>query len=178
MKATLIVGSGTGGFTDRQCTALASALERSGWECSVHRPIEMDIGECAGCQRCRTQGTCVMDDDMPLIIDDFLDSDAVVFSSPVRFSNLSSVMKKVMDRFQPYWDTGAILKKRRRLALLMSGGSDRPCTEPAERSVRAFCASMNCEYVGCWLMSDTDNVPFPDQDMDSVSEGIIRALSS
>ena len=177
MKASVIVGSGSGGFTDRQCTALAEALGRSGWECAVHRPAEMDIGDCTGCLRCAGEGRCVMDDDMSLIIRDFLDSDAVIMGSPVRFSSLSSIAKKVMDRFQPLWNTDALKNRRRRLALLMNGGSEHPRTDHAEGCVRAFCISMNCEYVGCWLMSGTDDRGFSDQEMDSISAGIVSALS-
>ena len=178
MKASVIVGSRTGGITDSQCEALAEVLECAGWECSLIRPSEMDIADCTGCMSCGSGKGCVMDDDMASVLKEFLDSDAVVLASPVRFSSLSSLLKKAMDRFQPLWNSEEVLGRRRRLVLLMNGGSDTPRTEYAEGCVRAFCISMNCEYMGCWLMSATDRNGFSDHAMEIISDEILRALSS
>jgi multimeric flavodoxin WrbA len=58
---------------------------------------------CNGCWGCwvKTPGKCVIDDEMPEILNTFINSDLVIFASPMKMGFPSSLMKKVNDRLIP-----------------------------------------------------------------------------
>lgn len=59
------------------------------------------IHSCIGCFNCWKEGECVFYDDMPGLIDDFINSDFVVFATPLYVDNVSGLTKNFMDRLIP-----------------------------------------------------------------------------
>ena len=61
------------------------------------------IQPCTECGTCffKTPGKCVFKDDMSGLIDKFLDSDVVVFATPVFIDNVTALMKIFIDRLMP-----------------------------------------------------------------------------
>ena len=64
------------------------------------------ISHCLGCFACwkKTPGKCVIKDDMEELIEKFIDSDIVVFATPLYVDNVSGIMKNFMDRLIPIAD--------------------------------------------------------------------------
>ncbi|MBN2156043.1 MAG: flavodoxin family protein [Candidatus Lokiarchaeota archaeon] len=57
------------------------------------------IEPCRACRDCRGMGKCIIEDDMQkLIIPELLKSDVIILGTPVYFNNVSSHMKKFIDR--------------------------------------------------------------------------------
>lgn len=58
---------------------------------------------CTGCWSCwvKTPGKCVFEDDSHLVCRAFINSDFVLFASPVIMGYLSAVLKKYMDKLIP-----------------------------------------------------------------------------
>lgn len=65
-----------------------------------------EIKPCIGCYACwiATPGKCIYDDDMVVLLDKFMASDAVVFASPVYADNVTGLMKVFMDRLMAFGD--------------------------------------------------------------------------
>ncbi|SCG83745.1 Iron-sulfur flavoprotein AF_1436 Isf-1 [Proteiniborus sp. DW1] len=68
----------------------------------IIKPEDFTIDECEGCQICFKEGYCIKDDDMKVIGDKLLEADFIVLASPVYVHNISSDLKKLIDRLG-YW---------------------------------------------------------------------------
>ena len=64
---------------------------------------DMDIKYCTGCFSCwlKTPGECITKDDSPEVRNRFVNSDFVLFSSPVIMGFPSTLLKKMQDKFIP-----------------------------------------------------------------------------
>ena len=122
MKALILCGSGNReGFTNAMCQGAERALSSDGWDVDVLRPYDMDVRHCNGCLGCRKDGRCVIDDDMGEIYSLFEGADLLILATPIQFSGPSSVLKTVVDRFNPYWYRKGAHPSR--CAAMMCGGS-------------------------------------------------------
>ena len=63
---------------------------------------EMNIRPCQGCLKCnnRLKGYCATQDDMQQIYSAFIDSDIIVFATPMYWGYMTAQMKTVMDRME------------------------------------------------------------------------------
>ncbi|MGF7060423.1 flavodoxin family protein [Brassicibacter mesophilus] len=64
---------------------------------------EKKIGECIGCFGCwtKTPGICVIDDYGRILTEKVINSDIVVYLTPVIYGGYSSELKKALDRIIP-----------------------------------------------------------------------------
>ncbi len=74
-----------------------------GGRTQIFRLRDIKLNPCIGCFNCwvRTPGKCIHDDDGPDILRAILNSDTVIFFTPVVFGGYSSELKKIEDRFLP-----------------------------------------------------------------------------
>jgi len=56
------------------------------------------IAPCNGCEKCVKTGKCVIKDDMQKIYKEMLESDGIIWATPVYFWSMSGQTKTVMDR--------------------------------------------------------------------------------
>ena len=73
--------------------------EETGHTCEVIDVCHAEIHPCTGCVRCGYEGPCVQKDDMEGIRSRLLQSDMVVFATPLYYFGMSAQMKTVVDRF-------------------------------------------------------------------------------
>lgn len=71
---------------------------------SGHEIIEIDaahaeISPCIGCIRCGYEGDCSLSDDMDEFREEILDSDMLVFVTPLYYYGMSAQLKILIDRF-------------------------------------------------------------------------------
>lgn len=81
-----------------------------------------DIHPCYGCDRCGMNGECIQKDDGNRVLKKLLDSDAVVFATPVYYFGMSAQLKMMIDRF--YAKNGAITCRNMDAALLATAWND------------------------------------------------------
>jgi multimeric flavodoxin WrbA len=108
-------------------TLLASALagaESKGAKVKRYNLIDCNIMHCRGCGACFKNnpelviGKCPLDDDVAAILEDYMQADGYVFASPVYDGNVTSIMKKFLERkialtYKPKEDLGKISNPRR-----------------------------------------------------------------
>lgn len=105
MKITLLNGNpdeGKQGF-DSYLKTLAEEL-RSGDHAVTDLTLrEMAAGYCTGCWSCwvKTPGECCFKDDSHTVCRAVINSDLVIFASPVIMGYLSALLKKYMDKLIP-----------------------------------------------------------------------------
>lgn len=85
------------------CGRLIDRLAQAGYETEVE-VLDGSLRPCMGCFGCwvRTPGECVIRDGMADINRRYMQSDAVVFLSPVVFGQCSANIKNVLDRTLPH----------------------------------------------------------------------------
>jgi multimeric flavodoxin WrbA len=73
-------------------------FEKQGWEIR-HFPLsEITVQPCRGCEECKKQGRCAIEDDMHPIYEAFRWCDAIIVSSPVYSRNIAAQLLAVLDR--------------------------------------------------------------------------------
>ncbi|MFC2003794.1 flavodoxin family protein [Chloroflexota bacterium] len=77
--------------------ALVSAKDL-GAEVELVTVVGKNIAPCDGCESCTKTGQCRIDDDMQDIYNKLLQSDGIIFGSPVYYWNVSSQAKAIIDR--------------------------------------------------------------------------------
>ncbi len=106
MKILAIIGSKENGVqTAKAVNALLSGAKAKGAECEELYLTKLDIERCKQCGKdgwgiCATKGVCEIEDDFLQVVDKIKKADAVVFATPVYFSDLSESMKAFIDRFR------------------------------------------------------------------------------
>jgi multimeric flavodoxin WrbA len=73
-------------------------FEKQGWQVKHFRIRELTIEPCRGCEECKKQGKCVIEDDMYQVHEAFRWCDAIILSSPVYSRNVSAQLLALMDR--------------------------------------------------------------------------------
>lgn len=105
MKVTVINGSPKGdkSNTHIMVKAFLKGAEAAGAETENIFLSENEIKPCIGCYTCWlvTPGKCGLKDDMGQILEKLVNSDIVVYASPVYVSSVTGIMKNFLDRTLP-----------------------------------------------------------------------------
>ncbi|MBN1766456.1 MAG: flavodoxin family protein [Sedimentisphaerales bacterium] len=64
---------------------------------------QLDIQPCAHCDFCINSGTCNIPDDMPGIYSKLIETDCLIFASPIYFMAHCAQAKLLIDRCQVFW---------------------------------------------------------------------------
>ena len=117
MKILVLEGS-----PNRQgSTHLLADCFRQGAQEAGHTVQMLDIAHanihpCTGCIHCGYQGPCVQKDDMETIRGAILDTDMLVFTTPLYYYGMSAQLKTLVDRFCAF--NSSLQSKRMKSALL------------------------------------------------------------
>src|SRR6266511_3690567 len=104
MKALILDGSRANDLTGQRVhAALTTELETHGWQVEHVLLREKKIGNCAGDFFCwvRNPGICNVDDENRAIAKSIINSDLMVYLTPITFGGYSSVLKKMVDHQLP-----------------------------------------------------------------------------
>ena len=93
------------GQTARAAGALAEGVAEAGGEVEHILLPPLAIERCRQCNDdgwglCRAEGRCVVDDDFASLVDKIAAADAVVFATPVYFSDLAESLRALLDRLR------------------------------------------------------------------------------
>jgi len=86
--------------------AFSKGAKEAGADVEVVLLAEMKIKNCRACLKCwtKTPGKCVLADDMPALLEKFMQADIVVMATPVYIHNVTGIMKTFLDRMTPIID--------------------------------------------------------------------------
>jgi len=103
-RALILDGDLDDGTMTRGAGEVASdALRRGGWQVTGLPLREIEIAPCLGCFGCwmKTPGVCVIDDAGRDVARRMVQSDLLVYLTPLTFGGFSSELKKAIDRSIP-----------------------------------------------------------------------------
>ncbi len=108
MKITIFNGSPRTehGNTHIMVSEFMKGAEQAGAQVENIFLAKMKISPCMGCFGCwlKKPGKCVIIDDMAELLEKFIQSDIVVFATPLYVDNVTGIMKNFMDRLIPLAD--------------------------------------------------------------------------
>ncbi|MCW4050778.1 MAG: flavodoxin family protein [Candidatus Bathyarchaeota archaeon] len=94
----------TDGLTAETAKRFIKGAEASGHETKLINLNERVIKKCKACDsgwgQCRKEGTCILKDDFQEITDMILESDALLFTTPVYWWDISESAKTFLDRLR------------------------------------------------------------------------------
>jgi multimeric flavodoxin WrbA len=105
MKVTILNGNAdaANSFFDGYLRRLSDELGADGHDVNVFQLRAMDLKHCTGCFGCwvKTPGKCVVADDTPEMLRAAINSDFVLWASPVIMGFYSALLKQVTDKYIP-----------------------------------------------------------------------------
>ena len=111
---------------------------------------DMNIRPCQSCFACSGQGVCRINDDMRDIYKYIMESDLVVYATPVYWFAPSAQLKLVMDRSVAFFDEelNSRVKGKKAVTLMSCGDTDAGSCGPALDIFRRTFEGLGMEYAG------------------------------
>ncbi|MCE5258352.1 MAG: flavodoxin family protein [Chloroflexi bacterium] len=131
MQILLISGArNPSGQTSQAADALLRGASAAGAVADKILLPTMHIERCRQCEdsgwgRCRAEGKCIIDDDLPLIKGRIREADLLVFATPVYYGELSESMRAFTDRLRrtcTHEGGAAGIKGKRAIGICVAGG--------------------------------------------------------
>lgn len=104
MRALLLNGANQGdAISENICSVFTNELNKCSYEVKLINLHQLEIANCLGCFGCwiKTPGICVIDDAGRDVAKAFIQSNLVIFITPVTFGGYSYELKKAIDRLIP-----------------------------------------------------------------------------
>ena len=185
MKALILNGERKGeNVLDFLQEAVVHAITDDGWLVETVALREKKIAWCTGCFGCwtKTPGTCVIDDFGRILANKVVQSDLMIYLTPVTFGGYSSELKKAIDRFAcsmllPFFTKidGEVHHKARyqHLPSLIGIGI---LPGPEEESGQIFAKLVERNAINIHSPSVQSAVYYPSQDRGQIVEGLRSIL--
>ena len=110
----------------------------------------LNIHPCIGCDHCGMSGPCVFNDDMPKILDTILESDMIVFATPIYYFGFSAQIKSAIDRF--YSQNSQIQNKHlKSIFIATAWNDDNQVMSAIEKHIDILIDYLNLENKGTLL---------------------------
>jgi multimeric flavodoxin WrbA len=87
-----------GGNTETLVTEALEGARNEGADAELFSVHGKDIRPCDGCQTCITTGICQINDDMQDVYRKMIESDGIIFGTPIYFYTMTAQAKAIMDR--------------------------------------------------------------------------------
>ena len=100
MKIAIFNGSPRKENTAAMVEAFAEGAKEAGHEVEVLHVGRMKIGGCLGCEYChgKGEGKCIQKDDLEKIMPAYLESDMIVFASPIYYFTMTAQLEAAIQR--------------------------------------------------------------------------------
>ena len=154
MKISVFNGSPKEGNTSAMIKAFCEGAKEAGHEVEVLHVGKMKIAGCLGCEYCHTkgEGKCIQKDDMEKVMPAYLESDMIVFASPIYYFGMTAQLSAAMQRVYCIGKPA----KAGKAALLLSSASPNPY-EGAIATFKSYCAFTGIECAGIITAAGEEN---------------------
>ena len=133
-------------------------LEEGGCRCREFDLYEMEVLPCLACRGCQqdwSAANCVRRDDMGPVFEAVMESDLIIFASPIYAWYCTAPLKAAMDRmvyaFNKYYgpEKGPAIWAGKSVAIVTTCGyKPEKGTDLFEEGVRRYCKHSGLEYIG------------------------------
>ena len=154
MKIAILNGSPRKENTAAMVEAFAEGAREAGHEVEILHVGKMKINGCLGCEFCHTkgEGKCVQKDDMEKVMPAYLESDMIVFATPIYYFDMTAQLSAAIQRVYCIGKPA----KATKAAMLISSGA--PGTgEGAIVSAKNMLAYMGIQDAGVCALAGEEN---------------------
>ncbi len=154
MKITILNGSPRKENTAALVEAFKEGAEAAGHVVDILHVGRMKIAGCLGCEYChgKGEGKCIQKDDMEKVMPAYLNSDMVVFASPIYYFDMTAQLAAAIQRVYCIGKPA----KATKAALLLSSASPNPF-DGAIASYKGICAFTGIENAGIFTAAGDEN---------------------
>ena len=147
MKRVIVISTSLrrGSNSDMLAERFAAGAKDAGHEVEKLTLVGKDIQFCRGCMACQKLGRCVIQDDVNAIMARVLESDVVVWATPIYYYEMSGQMKTLIDRMNAMYEQDY---RFRYVYLLTTAAEDE--TETPKRAEAGLTGWTDC-YPKCRL---------------------------
>lgn len=145
-----------------------NGAEEAGHQVEIFDVASLTIHPCLGCEACRIAGSCCQKDDMKGLKEKIMESDMLVFITPLYYFGMSAQLKKTLDRFYSFNEE--LKAKAMKTVLIATAWDDQDWTMRAMRvHYETLCRYLNFDNqgmilgLGCGTVSATKNTEYPKQ---------------
>lgn len=100
-----------GGNSELLLGAFTEGVQEAGFSVETVRLNRLNFRPCQACDRCASDGKCVVQDEMQPLYPLVEAAGGIVLATPVYFGSLSAQLKMFIDRFQCWWNAKYQLQK-------------------------------------------------------------------
>ena len=145
MKITIFNGSPRQENTQAMAEAFAEGARAAGHEVEILHVGRMKINGCLACEYChgKGEGQCIQKDDLEKIMPAYLNSDMIVFATPIYYFAMTAQMSAAIQRVYCIGKPA----KATKAALLLSAGSPNPFSG-AIATFNDYCGFTGIENAG------------------------------
>lgn len=121
MKITILNGSPRKQNTTAMVEVFAEGAREAGHEVEIIQVGKLSIAGCKACEYCHTkgEGACIQKDDMDKVLPAYLESDMIVYASPIYYFGMTAQIEAAIQRVYCIGKPPKMTKA----ALLLSSGS-------------------------------------------------------
>jgi multimeric flavodoxin WrbA len=145
--------------------ALAGA-ESAGAKTEYIRLSDYNIGPCVECNACYKTGICRIQDDYQQLLQKILDTDRLIFATPIFFMNVCAQAKTLIDRGQCLWAHKYVLKKqlinperdRRAMVIAVGGSKSKKQFESVRLTMKYYFDVLDINYTANLFVNQIDDL--------------------
>ena len=154
MKITILNGSPRKENTLAMAEAFAEGAKAAGHEVEILHVGKMKINGCLACEYChgKGEGKCIQKDDIEKLMPAYLESDMLVFASPIYYFGMTAQITAAIQRVYCIGKPA----KATKAALLLSSASPNPY-EGAIATYKSLCAYTGMENMGVFTAAGDEN---------------------
>ena len=143
--------------------ALAGA-ESAGADIEYISLRNLDIAPCIECNSCYKKGACVVEDDYQMISAKMLESDRLIFATPIFFMAVCAQAKALIDRCQCLWAHKYVLKQplittgrdRRAMVIAVGGTKSKKMFDSIRLTAKYFLDVLDMNYAANLFVNKID----------------------
>lgn len=143
--------------------ALAGA-ESAGANTEYLRLPDYKVSPCIECNACYATGLCKVQDDYQQLLKKILDTDHLIFATPIFFMTVCAQAKLLIDRCQCLWAHKYVLKKelntagndRRGMVIAVGGSRSKKQFESVRLTMKSYFDSLQMHYTANLFVNQID----------------------
>lgn len=163
-KVYIISGSARkGGNSDLLCDAFLKRAQDAGHVAKKISLADTAISGCIGCYACKKTGVCFKKDGMAEVLEEMIEADVIVLSSPVYFYSINGQLKSVMDRTLPRYTE---IKNKDFYYIVTAAVTNKKAIETTIACFRGFLDCLDSPKekgiiygTGAWQLGDVETMP-------------------
>jgi multimeric flavodoxin WrbA len=141
--------------------------ESAGLTSEFVRLADLDIAPCIECNHCYETGVCKIQDDFQIIMKKMLNSQRLIFATPIFFLTVSAQAKLLIDRCQCLWARKIVLKRplgaapsptgRGAMVIAVGGSKSKKMFESIRLTMKSYFCVIDTPYAAGLFVNKIDH---------------------